>query len=254
MKLIAKILAETGIRDMFALLHATIRKHGQQAETVRLRNQWVTVDPRNWKTRNDMTINVGLGTGGKAERFSHLMAIVNLQKEAIGAGKINLVDDQKLYNSASQLTRLLDYKNADQFFNDPSATAADGSLKHPPPAPPPSGEALQAQAKLQLDHAKLQADAAHQQIKLQGESQLAQHKAVLEAQLMMVEARLRERAEQRAHEVHALEMHHRRERHEREMEQAGLKRPPVPGAIEAPDGKHYLRDPARPGKYLEVKV
>ncbi len=93
MKLIAKILAETGIRDMFALLHATIRKHGQQTETVRLRNAWVTVDPRNWKTRNDMTINVGLGTGGKAERFAHLMAIVNLQKEAVGAGKVNLVDD-----------------------------------------------------------------------------------------------------------------------------------------------------------------
>ena len=30
-KLIARIFAETGIRDLFALLHATIRKHGSQA-------------------------------------------------------------------------------------------------------------------------------------------------------------------------------------------------------------------------------
>lgn len=37
MKLIARIIAE-GVRDMFSLLHATVRKHGQQAETVRLRN------------------------------------------------------------------------------------------------------------------------------------------------------------------------------------------------------------------------
>ena len=64
MKLIARIMAE-GVRDIFALLHGTIRKHGQSQQTVRLRNTWVAVDPRAWKTREDMTINVGLGSGGK---------------------------------------------------------------------------------------------------------------------------------------------------------------------------------------------
>ena len=43
-KLIARIMAE-GVRDIFALLHGTIRKHGQQRQTVRLRNAWVNVDP-----------------------------------------------------------------------------------------------------------------------------------------------------------------------------------------------------------------
>src|ERR1700722_13535000 len=90
MKLIARIMAE-GVRDMFSLLHATIRKHGQQSETVRLRNQWVSVDPRSWKTRNDMTINVGLGTGGKAQQFAQTMAIANVQKEMLAGGKSNLV-------------------------------------------------------------------------------------------------------------------------------------------------------------------
>ncbi len=60
-KMIARIFAETGIRDLFSLLHAVVRKHGSQPQTARLRNQWVTVDPRDWKARNDMTINVGLG-------------------------------------------------------------------------------------------------------------------------------------------------------------------------------------------------
>jgi hypothetical protein len=63
-KLIARIMAE-GVRDIFALLHGTIRKHNQQRQTVRLRNAWINVDPRNWKTRDDMTINVGLGSGGR---------------------------------------------------------------------------------------------------------------------------------------------------------------------------------------------
>jgi hypothetical protein len=63
-KLIARIMAE-GVRDIFALLHGTIRKHGQQIQTVRLRNAWVNVDPRNWKTRDDMTINVGLAPAAR---------------------------------------------------------------------------------------------------------------------------------------------------------------------------------------------
>ena len=60
-----RITAE-GVRDIFSLLHATIRKHGQQQQTVRLRNAWVNVDPRAWRTRDDMTIHVALGSGGKA--------------------------------------------------------------------------------------------------------------------------------------------------------------------------------------------
>ncbi|HLZ05058.1 MAG TPA: hypothetical protein VKR55_23265 [Bradyrhizobium sp.] len=63
-KLIARIMAE-GVRDIFSLLHGTIRKHGQQLQTVRLRNTWINIDPRGWKTRDDMTINVALGSGGK---------------------------------------------------------------------------------------------------------------------------------------------------------------------------------------------
>ncbi len=252
MKLIAKILAETGIRDMFALLHATIRKHGQQTETVRLRNQWVTVDPRTWKTRNDMTINVGLGTGGKAERFAHLMAIVNLQKEAVGAGKANLVDDAKLYNSVSQLTRLLDYKNADLFFNNPSAANADGTPKFPSPRPGPDPEMLKAQSQLQLEQAKTQADITYQQFRMQSEAQLAQRKAELQLQVMQIEASLKERADGRAQELHVQDLQHRRERHKLDMEKAGAKLP-LPGAMLAPDGEHYVSDPLRPGKYLQVK-
>src|ERR1700754_60155 len=99
MKLIARIMAE-GVRDIFSLLHATIRKHGQQQQTVRLRNAWVNVDPRGWKTRDDMTINVGLGAGGRAQQFAQTMAIANVQKQLVAAGKIHLVDDRELYNTA----------------------------------------------------------------------------------------------------------------------------------------------------------
>src|ERR1700733_3180780 len=119
-KLIARLMAE-GVRDMFALLHGTIRKHGQQPQTIRLRNAWINVDPRNWKTRDDMTINVGLGAGGKAQQFAQTMAIANVQKEMLSGGKTNLVGDLQLYNTAAELTRIMGHKNPDKFFNDPAA-------------------------------------------------------------------------------------------------------------------------------------
>ena len=148
MKLIARIFAETGIRDLFSLLHGTIRRHGAQAATVRLRNQWVTVDPRDWKKRDDLTINVGLGTGGKSERLAHVMAVINLQKEALAGGLSNLVTVQNLYNSAAEVVKLVDLKNVDQFFTDPKTQA--------PPQPRPDPKLMQIQTQAQLDAAQAQ--------------------------------------------------------------------------------------------------
>jgi hypothetical protein len=85
-KLIARIFAETGIRSLFSLLHKEIRKYGDQQQTVRLRNQWVAVDPTQWRDRDDMTINVGLGTGSKAEQLAQLQLLVGAQKEGVQIG------------------------------------------------------------------------------------------------------------------------------------------------------------------------
>ena len=120
MKMIARIFAETGIRDLFALLHAVVRKHGSQPQTARLRNQWITVDPRDWKARNDMTINVGLGTGTKTEQLAHLNMVIGAQEKAIAAG---LVSPKNLYNSARELTKLAGHKNVGLFFTPPGTPA-----------------------------------------------------------------------------------------------------------------------------------
>jgi hypothetical protein len=232
-KLIARILAE-GVRDMFALLHGTIRKHGQQQQTVRLRNTWVPIDPRAWKTREDMTINVGLGTGGKAQQFAQVMALANVQKEMIAGGKVNLVDDQALFNTATELTKIMGYKNPDKFFNDPSAKDPQTGKPLHPPVPPPEDPAVQVakvkaqtdqqalQAKSQLDAqaderkaqietVQAQADMATEQQKLQGEMQLAQQKFELERELKLMDFQLKK-------QMHDEEMQMRREQHQQQME------------------------------------
>lgn len=182
-KLIARIFAETGIRDLFQLLHATIRKHGEEAQVVRLRNNWVNVDPRNWKTRNDMTINVGLGAGSKAERVAHLMTVLSLQKEAMMAGLTNLVGPENLYNSAKELTKLIDLKNTDSFFTDPR--------NQPAPQAKPDPKLMEIQAKAQAEQAKIQADAAHQTMKAQAEAAMADKQFELDKQRMLLDHELK---------------------------------------------------------------
>jgi len=223
-KLIARLMAE-GVRDIFSLLHGTIRKHGQHQQTVRLRNAWISVDPRDWKTRDDMTINVGLGSGGKAQQFAQTMAIANIQKELVAGGKTNLVSDRELYNTAAELTRIMGHKNPDRFFNDPTAVNPQtGQLLHPPPTPPqppPDPKLLALQARLQADRLaaehkaqiereKAQADAIHQQVKMQAEIELASIKSGLDAKIAVLDAHLktldREHKLRHVQELHRMEV------------------------------------------------
>jgi hypothetical protein len=208
-KLIARIFAETGIRDLFSLLHMTIRKNGSQAQTVRLRNQWVTVDPRDWKSRNDMTINVGLGTGSKTEQLAHMMTILGLQKEALAAGLTNLVDAQTLHNSAKEVCKLVGLKDVDRFFKDPAG--------QPQPQPKQDPKLVELQMKNEIEKTQAQADIATNNQKVTSDAALAerkfQHDAQLELQRFELERQIKLLELELTREKHALEMQAQRESH-----------------------------------------
>jgi hypothetical protein len=59
LEMIGRTIAETGMRDMFRLIHAITLKHASRDEKVKLRNKWVLVNPREWVRRTDMRISVG---------------------------------------------------------------------------------------------------------------------------------------------------------------------------------------------------
>lgn len=220
-KLIARIFAETGIRDLFSLLHGIIRKNGSQPQTVRLRNQWVNVDPRDWKERNDLTINVGLGDGTKAEKLAGAQLMIGAQEKGIAAG---VVSKMNLYESAKELTKLLGHKDCERFFTAPDPN--DSQSKQPiPPPPNPDMEKLQAEYQLkqqdanhrnQLETTQAQADIATNQQKTAAEIAREDRQAMLE-----------ERRAEREHEFKMQElefqMQARREQHAATMAQTAAK-------------------------------
>jgi hypothetical protein len=220
-RLIARIFAETGIRDMFLLLHAEIRKHGDVVQTVNLRNKWVPIDPRQWKTRTDMTIDVGLGTGTKQQQLANTMMIAGLQKELLMAGKGHMVSDEKIYNTLKEITKLAGKPDTGTFFDNPEG-------KQPPPMPPdPKLIEIQMKAQLeeksdqrkaQIETVQAQADMATQQTKTQADIALADRKAQHEERLAVLQFELDRQRQQdemaMKREAHQADMEMKRELHQ----------------------------------------
>ena len=158
----------------------------EETERARLRNR-TTVDPRDWSARNDMTINVGLGTGSKSEQLAHLNMIITAQKEAIAA---SLVSPKNLFNSAKELTKLAGHKNVDTFFTAPGAPPDAQDPASAPIKPPADPKAQDAQQRLELDKAKAQADAMLGAQKNQAEHQASAARIAAEASLKREQLKL----------------------------------------------------------------
>jgi hypothetical protein len=173
MKLIARNFAD-GVEDLFWLLHAVIRKNGSKAETVRLKNKWVMVDPRQWKARDDMTINVGLGHGGKAEQIQQTMMLINLQAQALANGMQSMVKPKHLYNSAQDICKLMEKRDVSLYFDDPG----DAEMQ-----PQPDPKLIEIQMKAEIEKLQAAADIETNKQKTEADIMLAREKFALDSQL-----------------------------------------------------------------------
>lgn len=125
--LVSRSLAEQGMKPLMLGIHRLCRQHATKAETVRLRGKWVRIDPREWKTRCDMTVSVGLGTADKTMQLQAQDSIVKMQT---GLMQLGIVQPQNLYNAASKYVELTGEKDPDKYFSHP-----DKMPKQEPPDP-----------------------------------------------------------------------------------------------------------------------
>ncbi len=159
--LIARIFAETGVKDLFRGIAYFLSKYSSKKMTIRLRNKWVDIDPRQWKTQSDMTANVGLGTGNKDAQLVHLSKVAEMQLALMETGRGYMVTDQNVYNLYKKTTENMGFKHPDLFITDPA------QVQKPPPQPNPDmiklqAEAQEAQAKIQSNEKIRQFDAQTQ--------------------------------------------------------------------------------------------
>jgi hypothetical protein len=203
-ELVARGLAETLIKPMFRGIMGLMSKHQEEAQklTIRLRNQYVPIDPRVFATDYDMTVNVGLGTGTKDQQMQHLTNIIAMQQGMLQTPAGQMFEPQvmyeKFFNAASKLVEAAGFKDSTQFFPDPKMAQA------PQPQKPESvqvaeikaqSDAQQSQVDVQAEGAKNAQDFQLEQMKMQLKKEYDIFKAQLDAQVKLAVGEMQAQAQ-----------------------------------------------------------
>ena len=135
-ELIARIFAETGVKDLFRKIFELMVKYQDKERIVMLNNQYVPVRPTEWKDKFNINIVVGLGTGSKEQQILLLNNILERQLQAFqlqGGKEMPMVSLKNMYNTLSKIIENAGLKNVDSYFVNPDI----GKQMMAPPQPPP---------------------------------------------------------------------------------------------------------------------
>ncbi|MGB0593409.1 MAG: portal protein, partial [Flavobacteriales bacterium] len=171
MELIARVFAETGIKDLFRRIFELTCKYQDKERVVELNNQFVPVKPTEWKNRFNISIVVGLGSGSKEQQIVMLNNILERQLQAFqlqGNREFPMVSLKNIYNSLAKIIENAGLKNVENYFVNPDMGK---SMMTPPPEPPLTpiekieftriqSEEKRKIAELELENKKLRADTA----------------------------------------------------------------------------------------------
>lgn len=201
-ELIARNLAEGGMRQMFRLIAAIARANPNPGEMMRLDGQFVPVDPRSWTNDLDIVTNVGLGNNRRDERIGALQMTMQTQMQIWQAyGPQNgIVTMTGIRNTLADLLAMAGIQNADRYYNPmnpqieqmlmmQAAQAAQMQQGQAQPSDPNAAflqaEQMKMSARVQADMAKTQLDA--QRLQMEDDlkrDQMAQDLALKAAELL----------------------------------------------------------------------
>ncbi|MDQ5881859.1 MAG: hypothetical protein QG616_1691, partial [Pseudomonadota bacterium] len=188
---IARVMAPA-VEYLFECVHELISKHQNKPLTIKLRGQWVSVDPQAWRTKRDVRISVGVGAGNKESMQQQLMNMFGAQLQLAPVG---LVKPQHMHATMTELAKLAGFANPAKFWGDVSDIQ--------PQPPQPSPDQVKAQSAMQIEQFRAQQDAmkaqAQQQIemqRLQMQAELDRNREEMDARQKTLEAQQRAELEQ----------------------------------------------------------
>ena len=186
--LIARIFAETGVKDLFKGIAYFLSNYSSRKLALRLRGKWVDVDPRQWRTQYDMTVNVGLGTGNKDGQLEHLAKMHEIQVGLMQEGRGYMVTDQNVFNLSKKMAENMGFKHPDMFITDPS------KVQKPPPQPNP--EILKLQQADQEVKQKIQSNEKIRQFDAQTQKEIEVIRAKAQENISNIQNAARQQLEQ----------------------------------------------------------
>ena len=162
LELQARLLAE-GMKKLFKGILYLMTTHQDKPRMVRLRNEWVEIDPRVWNNSMDVSINIGLGNGDTNDRIQALTMIAGKQEQIMQQfGLGNPVVTPAMYiRTIQKIIELSGFKDASSYFQ---TLPADYQMPQED-APKPTPEEVLAQVQAQSIQADIQKKAAELELK-----------------------------------------------------------------------------------------
>ena len=189
-EMIARVFAETGVRQLFRGILHLITKYQNKEKMIRLNNNFVAMDPRQWENMYDVQINVGLGTSQRDQQLATLFQIAGKQEAIMASMGPNnpIVTPLQYRNTLARIAELSGFKDAETFFQDPRNA--------PPPPPQQQGpnpqmqmEMAKAEQELALKREKMQLEMQFEREKMMAELELRQQELEFERQLRLEKLR-----------------------------------------------------------------
>jgi len=161
LELQARILAE-GMKKLFKGILYLMTTHQDKPRMVRLRNEWVQIDPRGFDATMDVTVNIGLGNGDNNERLAALNIIMQKQEQIMAQfGPMNQIASLPMYiRTLQKAIELSGYKDASSYFN-----TLPANFQMPEEQPKPTPEEVLAKVQAESIQADIQKKAAELELK-----------------------------------------------------------------------------------------
>jgi len=190
-ELIARIFAESGVKDLFKAILHLVCKYQDKERIVRMRGKFVSIDPREWSNEYDLTVNVGLGTGNREQQMAMTAAVLQKQEQILGQmGMANpFVSPTQYRNTLGRFIEASGFKDTNEFFREITPEMEQQMLQPQQPASNPAMDAImqQAQAQIEIDRAKALNDIEIAKGKAAAQIQLEREKAAAQLQLKTAE-------------------------------------------------------------------
>jgi hypothetical protein len=194
-ELVARVLAETGFKDLFTGLYNEVAEAPNQRRTLRINGQWTDIDTGAFDASMGVEVNSTLGKGTDAIRMMTLQQIKNDQQMIMQQfGVTNPVCGiQEYLNTITDMLDIANIKNTGRYFKTPSPQVMQ-AIAQTPKEPDANtvaakaayekvkSETAQAIGQQQLDQQKLEANEAFRQQQLKEKTVYDMQKLQLDAE------------------------------------------------------------------------
>ncbi|MEM6603678.1 MAG: hypothetical protein AAF621_06470 [Pseudomonadota bacterium] len=150
-EMMIRTLARGGIKDAFRSLLRLVIQHTDRAQTLKIKGEWVTYDPRVWNSEMNCCVNVGLGAGSKERDLGIMNTVLALQEKLFAAfGADNpFVKPEQVYNVLEKITESAGLPSASPFFTRPDPQEIAAKMEAQRNEPTEADKKLQAQMQME---------------------------------------------------------------------------------------------------------